>query len=92
MQRRRLQFVEGEFRQKLLRGHLVVIAAVGPEQLGEIGDLPQRLRVHPLRVAQDHFQQRLLPQTPDGVLIVVDRVDGDRRLGQPVGQRLLLAG
>ena len=37
--RRGLQFVEGEFGQKLLRGRVVVIAAIGPEELGEIDDL-----------------------------------------------------
>ena len=87
---RGLQFVEGELRQELLRGHVVVIAAVGPEQLGEIGDLAQRLGVHALRMTQNLFQQRLLPQAPNRILIVVDRIDRDRRLRQPVGQRLLV--
>ena len=65
---------------------------MGPEQLGEIGDFAQRERVYRLPVAQNLFEQRLLPQTPDGILIVVDRVDGDGCLGQPVRQSLFLEG
>ena len=62
---RGLQLLEREIGQKLLRGHLVVIAAIGPEELGEVGDLGERLRVDALRMAQNAFEQPLLAQAPD---------------------------
>ena len=88
--RRGLQFLEGEFGQELLRGHLVVIAAIGPEELGEVRDLAQHLRLDALRMGHDRFQQPFLPQAEAGDLIVDDGIDGDGRLRQPVRERLFL--
>ena len=42
------------------------------------------------RMPHDLFQQALLPQAERGVLVVIDGIDRDRGLGQPVNQRLLL--
>ncbi len=41
-------------------------------------------------MSHDHFQYGLLPQAEAGHLVVDNRIDGDRRLGEPIGQRLLL--
>ncbi len=85
-----LEYLECKLGEKFLGSHLIVIAAIGPEQLGEIGNLAQRLWVDRLGVAKNLFEERLLAQAPDRILIVIDRVDGDGCLGQPVRQRLLL--
>ena len=86
---RRLQILERKLGQKFLRGHLVVVAAIGPDELGEVLDFAPPQRVRGVGMPQDRFQQPLLPQSVNRVLIVIDRIDRDGRLSQPVGKRLL---
>ncbi len=83
------QFLKRKGGQEFLRRQIVVIAAVGPEQLGEVGDLGQRCRVDAFRMRHDFFEQTLLLQTVGGELVVNDGVDGDGSLRQPIGQCLL---
>ena len=81
----RFELIEGELRHNLLGRHFIVIAPIGPEQLGEIENLhpPVGRQIH------ERLQQALLAQTEARVLIVVDGVDGDGGLAQIKGQRLL---
>ncbi len=86
---RMLQLIGRESRQEFLRGQLVVIAVVGPEQLGEVEYLAVNSGID-FSLRRDHcFQNALLLQAEARHLIVDDGIDGDGSLGQPVSQRLL---
>jgi len=67
-----------------------VIPAIGPEEFRVIENLPINGGIYPGLAGNDRFENRFLTQTEPRKLIVNDGVDGDGRLGQPVGQRLLL--
>ncbi len=67
-----------------------MIAAIGPEQLGVLRDLPQRVRRNSGGARHDLFQHSLLAQAVGGQLVKDDRMDRDGCLGQPVRQGLLL--
>src|SRR5579863_2231395 len=60
---RALKLIESEIGQELLRGRIVVVAAIGPEQLGERHDLLARRRRYALRMRRDRVEQALLPQS-----------------------------
>jgi len=47
------EFLEREVRQEFLRGQFVMIASIGPEELGEIRDLAVHTRVDPFRARND---------------------------------------
>src|SRR5271154_1102246 len=66
-----------------------MIAAVGPEELGVVGNSCQRFRVDAVGMCLDFFEQTLFSQAVGGELIVNNGIDGDRSLGQPVRQSLL---
>src|SRR4030095_9980326 len=78
-----------ERRHELLSGDLVVVAAVGPEEQRVAADLRERGVGNALRVADNRLEQPLLADAERRQLVVDDRIDRDRRLRQPVGQRLL---
>ena len=66
-----------------------MVAAVGPEQQRVLADLRERGGRDAGGPGHDLFEQPLLAQTERRQLIVDDRIDRDRRLRQPVGERLL---
>jgi hypothetical protein len=84
------QLLESEFGQELLRGGFIVVAVVAPKQFCERQDLVITRAIHSIRMSHDHVEDRLLPQTEARHLVVDDRIDSDRGLGEPIGQRLLL--
>ena len=89
LQRGLQQRVECEGRQKLLRRVFVVVAAVRPEEQRVAADVRERLGRDACRVRDDLLEQPLLADAVRRELIVDDRIDGDRRLRQPVRQRLV---
>ena len=81
--RRALQFFERECRQEFLRRCLVMIAAIRPEEQREAPDTGRSFD------CDDPFEQPFLTDAVLRQLVVNDGVDGDRRLCQPVRERLL---
>ncbi len=88
LQRGLQQRVECERRQKLLRRVFVVVAAVRPEEQRVAADVREHLGRDACRARDDLFEQPFLADAVRRELIVDDRIDGDRCLGQPVRERL----
>src|SRR6202043_560915 len=84
-----LQLLERKRRQEFLRRCVIMIAAVGPEELGEFRNFRHRLGIDSLGMRDTFLKQALLLQTISRQLIVKNRVDSNRRLSQPVSQSLL---
>ena len=82
------QFFESEFGQNLLRGVLVVIAAIGPEQLGVGVDFREGGGIDAGRMRHHRFEQVLLAEAEPRLLVVDDGIDRDGGLGEPIGERL----
>ena len=89
---RRLQIGEGELRDELLAGAVVVVAVVDPEQLQKAQQPVPELRVDSLRVGQDFLQEIADLQDIPAHLVVEDVAPGDRRPVQVEGQDALLSG
>src|SRR5439155_613499 len=88
-ERSRMELVEGEARKEFLRGRLVVVPAVRPEEQREIADLAERGRRDPRRARHDLLQQPFFAESEARQLVVDDRIDRDRGLREPVGERLM---
>ena len=86
------QFLVGEIGKELLRGRLVMIPAIRPEEFRIRLYLLEYAWVDALRISDDSVEDALLRQAVLRLLIVDDRVDRNRRLGKPVGERLLARG
>ena len=88
-ERRCFEFLECEGGHELLRGLQIVIAAIGPEELGVLRDRIAGVRIERTGMGHDLLQQPLLAQAVGGQLVVDDGIDRNGRLSQPVSQCLL---
>src|SRR5262249_40258146 len=82
--------VERALGKEFLRSQIVVISAIGPEELGEPRNLLMCGRINTCRMRHDSFQQTFLAQPVCRKLIVNNRIDCDGSLAQPVREFLLL--
>src|SRR5207249_3744477 len=87
-----LQVFDRERGKEFLGGGFVVVAAIGPEEERVFAELSERGGRDAVVVGHDALEQALFLKSITRELVVDDRVDGDRRLRQPVRQLLLPGG